>query len=294
MSSEKFKLFEELTEESSLEKIKEGIRSLGKFTSMDVTIPSENHGVKGCIFRSRLGSSKLIPQSEAEVFINPDFSKISKGRANPEKYPVFYGCSPPIISRPEQSLSMITAIKEGSKIYRQKNELNQFEQGCITRWELTKGLKLLAFVNHDFGGNTNPRIKNFKQFLKDRIWALNISQEEKEERWEVNNLLAELFAKSYNKDDSYENRYNISSYFTKCVLEKTDYDGILYPSVINDGSGINLALSYDAAKSLKLVYSATIVNYTKEGNFVVEFLQQTEDIKNGIISNYENVPPRKI
>lgn len=273
---EKFKLFENLSDRSSIEEIKKGIESLGEFKIPKYTIP-----IKTYFFRSRLGQKIFIAKYENEVSINPNTDKISKGRANPQGYPVFYGCTNGDTSTQTQWETLNLALVEGSSIYRRKGKEEMMEQGCVTRWSLTQEVELGGFMNFDFGGGQNLFSKSLKERFK---LELDKISNKPDEDWHINNLVAEKFAQIYQSEEG--EKYNITSAFSEHILN-SGYDGIAYPSVLGKGSGINVALSFDATKFLKLEYCALVKNFMENGEFSSIVLKETTDIKNGMIKNYK-------
>lgn len=263
-----------LNNQSSKEDIIQAFKKIKSFYRNFATVLPETY-----IFRARLGKCELIPKQHSELSYNPN---ASIGRANPKGVPVFYGCTHPDFSRPNQGHAMEIAIKETSEIYRNPVIKNDIELGCVSRWRLTKPLKLFPMFNYDFGDQTDPIVITTKNQFNENIRSLSPNPERD---IEINHWLSALFADQFKND--YEHKYQITSMLAKNFMDK-DHDGIMYPTVQGEGTAINIALKQSAADTLRLEYVARISIFKKFNQINKVFLQQSEDIMNGKILSWKN------
>lgn len=263
-----------LNNQSSKDEVIQAFKEIKSFYRNFATVPEESY-----IFRARLGNTELIPNYHSELSYPPS---PSIGRANPKGVPVFYGCTNPDFSRSIQGHAMEIAIKETSELYRNPTNQNNIELGCVSRWRLTKPLKLFPMFNYDFGEQTNKIVMDAKNEFNKNLKSLSPNPERD---IEINHWLSTLFAYRFKKVDTY--KYQITSMLAKNFMDK-DHDGILYPTVQGNGTAINIALKPSAADSLRLEYVARISIFKKINQINKVFLQQSQNIINGKILSWEN------
>jgi len=267
----------EIKVDSSIEEIIQAFKDIKSFYCNFAIVPEKSY-----LFRTRLSNKKFVPKDSTELSYNPEKEYVGIGRANPKEYPAFYGCTHPYFSKEEQIVAINLAIKEGSGIFRKSELYNDYEVGCLSRWTLTKPLKCIAFLNHDYGSNANELILKHKDDFKKDIYKNSPSPEKD---WEIHRIIAENFAKEFKDDDP--NKFRFTSLLAKNYYEN-GYDGIIFPSVIGNAEGLNIAIKPSAADSLKLEYVAQIVNIKKNGFFNTIYVKQAENIKENKIENWEN------
>lgn len=263
-----------LNNQSSKEDVIQAFKQIKSFYRNFATLLPETY-----IFRARLGKSELIPEYHAELSYNQN---PSIGRANPKGTPVFYGCTNPDFSKPIQGHAMEIAIQETSELYRNPTNKNDIELGCVSRWRLTKPLRLFPMFNYDFGNQTDQIVIDAKNEFNRNLMSLSPNPERD---IEINHWLSTLFAFRFKKDDKY--KYQITSMLAKNFMDK-DHDGIMYPTVQGNGTAINIALKPSAADTLRLEYVARISIFKKMSQINKVFLQQSQNIVNGKILSWEN------
>ena len=256
MKTKKYKI-EKIKDTNSEKEIIEAIKELGTFTSFKLTIPKGSY-----LMRGRFNLDDWGLESTDGISINPETDKIPKGRCNPEKYPVFYCCSHPCSCKKHQRRTELTAISESSKLYRKETELILWEYGYISQWEVTTELNMTAFLNYDFGDKTDSKIILYREKFKQQLFA---NYPDAKESWKINNLISKHFAKEYEENDKH--KYKITSILSKHIMD-TKSDGVIFPSVMKYGSGINLVVSQKAMNKLKLVNIKKIKNTKNNYSFI--------------------------
>jgi len=263
-----------LNNQSSKEEVLQALNKFKSFYRNYANVLPETY-----IFRARLGKSELVPNSFSELSYNPN---PSIGRANPAEFPVFYGCTHPEFSKPIQMHTMEVAIRETSHLYRNPTIRNDIELGCVSRWRLTKQLKLFPMFNYDFGEQTDEMIVNTKNLFNENLRNLSPNPERD---IEIIHWLSSLFAHRFNENDN--SKYQITSMLAKNFFME-NHDGIMYPTVQGSGTAINIALKASAADSLRLEYVARIAVFKKFNQINKLFLQQSQDIIDGEILSWYN------
>lgn len=148
---------ENLNNYSEKQRIKDAFNNLKSFYRNTLTLKPEVY-----VFRSRIGKSELDPKSYSELSYNPFKENIGIGRANPKGHQVFYGNTHLDFSEETQAKSMFTSIKETSNIFRSSSKMNAYELGCLSRWRLTKELKVFTMFNYNFGKSTDSLIVDYR------------------------------------------------------------------------------------------------------------------------------------
>ena len=267
----------QLNSKSKKEAVVNAFRNIKSFYKNSHSIPAESY-----VFRARLGSSVLQPERYLDLSYNPNFDMIKIGRANPDKIPIFYGTTHPNFNKIDQTTAIKVAIMECSQLLRENNNENGIELGCVSRWRLTRELKLFSFFNYDFGVLTDPMIIDFNKQLNDQI-MLNSGQPARD--LEINRWIATIFAERFNSEDAH--KYQISSMLANNFMSK-GHDGIIYPTVQGEGTTINVALTAKAADTLKLEYVTQIANLKAKGLTRTFFTKQSAEIINGKILTWTN------
>ena len=178
-----------IKDDSSIEEIIQAFKDIKSVYCNFPTVPEKSY-----LFRTRLGDKKLEPKDSSELSYNPNKEYVGIGRANPKKYPVFYGCTHPYFSREEQTTAINLALREGSGIFRTPKLVNEYEIGCFSRWTTTKPLRCIAFFNHDYGENANELILKYKEDFRKDIFE-NSPLPERD--WEIHKIIASYFAKEF-------------------------------------------------------------------------------------------------
>lgn len=242
--------------------IRQAIKSFGNYYFAQFTIPKNTN-----LFRARLEENRWFPIIEADLSINPIEGNILIQRANPKGYPVFYCCSDPLDNYPERLIET-TAIQECSKLAKRNSTIIQFEYGYVSKWKVREPLKMAAFINHNFGNKTNKGVLIYNYEFNKMIY--NKFKNHKDS-WEKNCFISEQFAKVYKEDDP--NKYKITSIYSQILMEGK-FDGVIYPSVIRDGEGINIALSKKAMKKLNLLDFKKVFTKLEGGVLNVEVIDE--------------------
>lgn len=160
------------------------------------------------------------------------------GRANLNKFPVFYAASNILVAEMEMK----------------KNETLKF----ISCWKSTKELNIIPYINNIVSLNKDAKeIKeNLEKGSRDQF-GHNIS--------EVRNLLNEFNQKEFSKEITHANEYKYSAWNSYRYLyelrESVKIDAIAYPTIINPSKGTNFAIHpefIDNYMELECVY---LINY---------------------------------
>lgn len=159
---------------------------------------------------------------------------------------MFYG----VISDDQAHLENARAISIGecSKLTREGKESIGREKFTLSYWEVIKPLRVISFV----ADSTFPEVQNNKLLndLRDVFRKLLFTDQEKD--------LIRFISNEFSKIVTDNKEYLISATISSDIINNTEIDGIIFPSVQLGGqAGQNIALSTKAVNS-KLRFIRTI------------------------------------
>lgn len=159
---------------------------------------------------------------------------------------MFYG----VISDDQAYLENARAISisECSKLTREGKESIGREKFTLSYWEVIKPLKVVSFI----ADSTFPEVQNNKLLndLRDVFKKLLFTDQEKD--------LIRFISNEFSKVVTDNKEYLISATISSDIINNTEIDGIIFPSVQLGGqAGVNIALSTKAVNS-KLRFIRTI------------------------------------
>lgn len=168
--------------------------------------------------------------SVEKLSYNPKAPKY--GRANIPGVPMFYGCLD-IPNDNKTTNEMIVAMFEGRAV---KNGISIF-----SKWRVKKTLRVGCIIHPTIFPGTHNRfllelkrqyclfVRQYKNPLIDNIWK----------------QVCEQFSKKH--PDGKDYNYLFTAHLTHTLLEKSHFDGIIYPPVQTDGNVcMNVALTKEA------------------------------------------------
>lgn len=159
---------------------------------------------------------------------------------------MFYG----VISDDQAHLENARAISisECSKLTREGKESIGREKFTLSYWEVIKPLRVVSFI----ADSTFPEVQNNKLLndLRDVFKKLLFTDQEKN--------LIRFISNEFSKVVTDNKEYLISATISSDIINNTEIDGIIFPSVQLGGqAGVNIALSTKAVNS-KLRFIRTI------------------------------------
>lgn len=174
----------------------------------------------------------------------------SMQRATLANHTMFYGVISDDQSHQENARAI--SVTECSSLCREGIKSVGREKFTVSHWEVVKPLRIVSLVtDYAFPNVTNNNLLNL---LRNAYLAIhsgaNSTDGEKD--------LAEFISKEFSKPvkESYE--YLISATIATDILTDTDFDGIVFPSVMLGGqAGLNIALTTKAV-NMKLRYVRAI------------------------------------
>lgn len=171
-------------------------------------------------------------------------------RATLANHTMFYGVISDDQSHQENARAI--SITECSSLCREGIKSVGREKFTVSHWKVVKPLKIASLVTD----NTFPNVKdnNLLNLLRSAYLAIHGGMEPTEDK----KNLAEFISKEFSKTVTESYEYLISATIATDILTDTDFDGIVFPSVMFGGqAGLNIALTTKAVNK-KLRYKRAI------------------------------------
>jgi hypothetical protein len=223
------------------EQILELFKSVGKVAYLQLILPPGK-----IIIRAR-------PNKDGERFeiiddysFKPQIANKTYQRASTPAQTMFYGTVvSDSASKEEAATRRITGVAETIPMMRDKT-MSGYQKISFGRWEVVKGLNLMAIVQKEKFAEATAYIKDlataYSKYLE------SIDKEIASRSLAFTSFLAEEFSKSEITGD-YD--YMISALFSDLAVAR-GFDGVFYPSTRIGGKGFNIAITPDATKKLHL------------------------------------------
>jgi hypothetical protein len=221
--------------------------SLGRFIGMYFYLKKGN-----VIYRSRLNENNESFYSKCQLTYCPEqFNKVYKRASTPQKT-MFYGSYIPMKQTLEKGISadkisilevLPDEIKDGTTI-------------TTGHWILKEEIKLIAIIQSSEFYMENPLTKELMDSYKENLKEADVY---KTESLEISEYFAKQFSKVVTEKD-FDYEYILSALFSE-IYVGNKISGIIYPSVKNNGSAFNIALTPECADTfleLELVVEAKI------------------------------------
>lgn len=200
-----------------------------------------------CLLRARKGGGYT---KRSQLTYCPVEKCTSMQRATLANHTMFYGVISDDQSHQENARAI--SITECSSLCREGINSVGRENFTVSHWEVVKPLKIASLVTD----NAFPNVKdnNLLNLLRSAYLAIHGGMESTED--EKN--LAEYISKEFSKTVTESYEYLISATIATDILTDTDFDGIVFPSVMLGGqAGLNMALTTKAVNK-KLRYKRAI------------------------------------
>jgi len=232
-----------------------GIRKLGKFGCVGVTLHKGKHIMRAC------------PNFNNEVFhlksrlsYKPSEHNKTYQRASTPNMTMFYASYvPDKLANGELDNLRVIGLFEALPWLRD-NTTKGYQKMTYGNWRVKEDIVLLAVVqNQDFyktSSYTKELVDGFNNFIKKY-------PELEDETVAISNFFAGEFAKPIIRDD-YD--YLLSATFTEIAV-RNGFDGVMYPSVRVGGQGFNVAITPEAVDNfleLRAAGECSIYKYLKQ------------------------------
>lgn len=198
---------------------------------------------------------------------NPDlFHLIGRGRCNDAGQPIFYGS----VVSPEIEVPRLVAYMETSRIQRdiekfpneQQNQ-NLQETFTMSRWRIQEDFEVVEMILSEEA----LRVSQYaKDALKNQLKNLG-DNKFKDHFIEQLKFFSDEFARNDIEKDEFGNyqtyKYKISAAYLNYILDKTQFQGVTYPSVSTRYSGQNVALIPSAVEKYLKLESAGMFKFER-------------------------------
>lgn len=227
-----------------------------------------NTTIEGPLFIERIRKGAPFTKRSEVTYKEGDVQD-NYNRATVPGQTVFYGviCHE---SEPEQNRRYI-ALSEISNLLHSAPTAEGYENFTLSKWVLKRKIKVGVIVNDSiFEGMENQLLRCAKDFYKqhftfiDAPWGLT----------EYSNFVTEEFSKPVHHDFE----YLISANIAERMMNATNLDGIMYPSVRTGGyGGMNVALKRQAVDDVLYLEKVVQMEYVQaNGEGVSRIVKQAK------------------
>jgi len=212
-------------------------------------------------YKGKAEYPKLIERALINTKENPEFNIVSRIsykpaefnksylRASTPKNTMFYGS---IISdnlqEEEQKYARIVGAAEVSSLIRNSDVIEGWGRLIIGQWQVVEDISLATIINPTKKyeqAHLNELAAKYLTFLEE------VPPHIKENTLRCLAFLSQEFSKCVSSGNNHE--YLISSKYTEIFSNKSNHDGIIYPSVQAKGYGLCVAIHPRAMNKLKLI-----------------------------------------
>lgn len=209
------------------------------------------------VYRARKHPSAIRIHYPRDLSYRTDLHKVGIGRANDVGQSIFYAALPSA----EIDQGLVIATVETSINFR--NRTDGLETFTVGRWKVTKDLEVAAFV---FDGPHAQGMLLAEQMAKghDDVMAGYSGQF----RSESDALMARL-AHEFGQvvPNGHSERYKISAAVSD-IMYKQGFAGVMYPSVLTEYKGFNVALLPGAVEEHLAFDSCMLMQLQRTGNSI--------------------------
>jgi ribosomal protein L30 len=186
--------------------------------------------------------------TDKRISYKPKFLNTDYQRASTPNETVFYGSViPEEVSSDEIPYARIIGAAETSNLIRDENASDGEQAITFGKWIVLEDLNLVTIVNP----NKEYKIQYIKELVGNYRKNLNKLSDECRISYELFlEFITNEFEKKVQSGKNYE--YMVSAIFTEWLMENTDKDGIIYPSVQAGGEGLCVAIKPESMHKLKL------------------------------------------
>lgn len=229
------------------------IRALEDNGYLSMTLP-----VGSEIIRARLHNADESFYSKCQLTYSPQQLNKTFKRASTPNNTMFYGS---LSQQPAKYSDLRYAPLFECHPWLRDKTTKGYKKITFGIWILLKEVRLVAIVQHDNFKANNPTVKFLHDVFNDML------TKNKEETLEITKFFSREFAKEETNND-YD--YLISAILSEEYI-KNGIEGILYPSVRNDGEVFNIAVIPEVAdKYMTLVYVAECSVYKYFENLFID------------------------
>jgi hypothetical protein len=207
------------------------LKEIGKIALVGTTIKKGQF-----VCRGRINETELPYYYEKDIDYIKDLKIMPPyNRASLCGESMFYGC----ITVDNERYCQMQTISEISKVLLKKFQDTEIHEEYITmgKWRVIEDFQVASIAYHDDFLKNNGHLRNMNtEFLS----YVEKYPDKKADFFKIVQFLASEFAKPVKEDERYN--YKISGAFSKIALY-FGASGVLYPNVIDEGKGFNIAIS---------------------------------------------------